>query len=277
MDKKTIELNNLKNMFIVSASCGRNDNFSENTNFRLIKKTQLNQILKSYLYINTNNDLVLVFSDYSSVSAGIKSYFTSIKLWYYQNMISTFVGNINQFFYDNALLFYNDLKPYIQNHFSSFPNCNLFITGIGLGGALTQAFYYHISDYISYLNVKIVINTFGSPRIGDYRLREWFYGQPNLSIHNYALFKKFGFYKRVDPVITFPPETNHYHYVNNANLIMIYNNKISNDAEYHIDQDDMTITIPNMIKRIFVSSDIFKYWNDIHTVDEYYTNIMKIT
>ena len=274
MDKKTIELNNLKNMFIISANCGSNDNFSENTNFRLIKKTQLNHILKSFLYINTNNDLVLVFSDYTTT--GIKGYFTGIKMWYYQNMISTVVGNINQFFYDNSLLFYKDIKPYIQNHLKSFPNCNLFITGIGVGGAMSQAFYYHISNYMSYFNVKIIINTFGSPRLGDYRLRDWFFDQPNLSIRNYALLKKFGYYKRVDPVITFPHKTDNYHYVNNANLVMIYNNKICNNSECHIDQDDMTITIPSMIKRLFIPSDVFEYWKDIHTINEYYENIMKI-
>jgi hypothetical protein len=264
--KMAIDLNNFKNMFLISSNCASNCETEEIKGLNLVKNTVLNQTLQSFLY-TCGTDLVLTFTPFNPQD--LQGLLVGVKLWYYQNMIRTQNGDINKFFYDNALLFYNDLKSYIHAHFTKYTKSRLYITGISMGGALSQAFFYHIKN----LDKKIIITTFGSPRIGDVKLRDWFCQQKNLKISNYALFKKFGLYKKVDPVITFPHRNKTQLYVNNANLLMIYNKVIKKNVDCHIDQPDISITIPSLIKRLFVSCELDKYWEDIHNIDEYYESI----
>ena len=258
-----VDLNNLKNMFVI-ADCRTNN---KHKGLKLVKNTVLNQTLQSFLY-KSGKDLVLTFTSYEPTD--LKGLWTGVMIWYYQNMVTTPFGSMNQFFHDKSLIFYNDMKEDIQKHFTKHSKGYLYITGISMGGAMSQAFYYHIQPI-----QKTIITTFGSPRIGDMNLRDWFYSccKNKLSICNYALFKQFGLCKRVDPVITFPHKDNKQRYVNNSNLIMIYKNILSNNAEYSIDQDDIHITVSHIICNFLVSSELDKYWQEIHNIDEYYNGL----
>tara|TARA_B110000908_G_C10168476_1_gene409619 strand:+ start:229 stop:894 length:666 start_codon:yes stop_codon:yes gene_type:complete len=210
-------------------------------------------------------DLVLTFSPYEP--GCISSLFVGVQIWYYQNIMK---NGMNQFFHDKSLLFYTTFKDVILSHFKNHPTGHLYITGISMGGALSQCFYYHLRKD---MNCNTTIMTFGSPRVGDATLRGWFYDQAKLKIVNYALFKKFGLCKRIDPVVTLPHMDTTQHYTNNANLQMMYHNKISDLAEASIDQDDFRLSVGSFVKKIFVTSALDKYWEEIHNIGEYYDGL----
>jgi hypothetical protein len=140
----------------------------------------------------------------------------------------------------------------------------LYITGISLGGALGQCFYYNLCNNTNF-NKKTIITTFGSPRIGDVKLKAWFINKKT-KIYNIVLFKKYEIYRKPDPVCLFPGYDN---YTNNSNLFMLINNQLVPYADNYIPED-----LPKMdIYNLFTNGDISKEWNDIHDIGEYYEHL----
>ena len=180
------------------------------------------------------------------------------KLIWQQDMVDCVVGKMNRFFHNVSQNFarrIRDKKPKFSK---------LIITGMSMGAALGQCFYYHFKPL-----VETKIYAFGSPRIGDADLRSWFEKQRHLTITNYGLFKLVDGFKRIDPVCLFP-SCKYGLYVNNANMTMLYDGQIVAQAEYIIDGPDTEITPLSILCNCGLDKETSRLWDLIHDTDEYF-------
>jgi len=262
----SIDLDNIQNMFLI-ADCHNNDQ----PDLQLVKKYNYNSIIKGILYKYKSN-LIITFGCYDYCGDVFSFASTGFQLWYYQNMKKIGCLGINTFFHNYSKLIYNEFESYINDHIKAFPKGHIYITGISMGGALSQCFYYHFKQ-TTQSSYRVSISTFGSPRIGDANLRKWFMNntKSGLTINNYVLFKLIDGYKKADPVVLFPHCSTSNCYVNNAKLTMIFNKQIekSVNASNIIDQPDTDITLKSLI----CGSHYSKYWDEIHDLEQYYNNL----
>jgi hypothetical protein len=249
-----IDLNNITNLFTI-ADCHNSTEFKD---LKLIKNIKFDDTIQSFLYQH-GKDYILTFTpyDYKNAYSYIK---TGFEILYNKDLIKVKHGYINNFFNNYSIKFVDSMKTEMTKL-----KGKLYITGISLGGALGQSFYYNLCNNTNF-NRKTFITTFGSPRIGDTNLKLWFLNQTNTKIYNIVLFKKYEIYRKPDPVCLFPGYDN---YTNNANLFMLLNNQLVPNADNYIPED-----LPKMnIYNLFMNEDISKEWSDIHDIGEYYSQL----
>jgi hypothetical protein len=183
------------------------------------------------------------------------------KLVWQQDMIDCKDGKMNRFFHNVSQNFVDRIRAK-KPKFSK-----LIITGMSMGAALGQCFYYHFKPSV---NTKIY--AFGSPRIGDANLRSWFEKRNSLTIANYALFRLVDGCKRIDPVCLFP-SCKYGVYVNNSNMKMLYEGQLFDQAEYIIDGPDTEITLLSILCNCGLDKETSHLWDLIHDTDKYYSMI----
>lgn len=257
-----IDLTNLKNLFVI-ANCRTHN---EHQILPVIKYVAMNQPVfclfqyeqsECYIY-EQKEDLIMTFTCYDATD--LMSLWYGLKMWSKQNLNKM---GMYQFLADLASDYYEQLKPFLNTHFKKYPKGNLYITGISIGGALSQIFYYYLKqDFDPLTN----ITTFGSPRIGNQKLKNWYLDQKKLTLSNYVLFNAD---KQVDPIVVCPQSNEKQPYVNNANLIMLYQNKITpHVVEHELNeqkQPDTALTIASLI-----SSD---HWDEGQNVTAYFKGL----
>ncbi len=251
-----IDLNNIANLFSI-ADC---HNSTEFKGLKLIKNVKFDDTIQSFLY-KYGKDYILTFTpyDYKNAYSYLK---TGFEILYNKDLIKVHHGFMNNFFYTYSTKFVDNMK----NELSTLKG-KLYITGISLGGALGQSFYYNLCNNTNF-DRKTYITTFGAPRIGDTNLKLWFINKmkTNMTIYNIVLFKKYEIYRKPDPVCLFPGYDN---YTNNANLFMLIDNQLVPNADIYIPED-----LPKMnVYNLFMNGDISKEWGDIHDIGEYYEHL----
>jgi len=255
-----IDLNNIVNLFTI-ADCHNSNSFN---GLKLIKNVKFDETIQAFLYKH-GKDYILTFTpyDYKNAYSYLK---TGFEILYNKNLIKVKDGYMNNFFHDYSVKFVNSMKEKMLNL-----KGKLYITGISLGGALGQCFYYNLCNNTNF-DRQTYITTFGSPRIGDIKLKLWFMDKikektkNNTVVYNIVLFKKYEIYRKPDPVCLFPGYEN---YTNNSNFFMLLNNQLVPDADIYIPED-----LPKMsIYNLFTNKDISTEWNDINNIGEYYENL----
>lgn len=245
----SIDLDNLSNMYLLTYT-------SDNFNQLSLYWTETIGGIKCKIYRH-NSTLIVTFSPFNCDNC-LDYFRIGGKIVWQQDMIDCGVGKMNRFFHNVSKEFADRLR--LKNPKFS----NLIISGMSMGAALGQCFYYHFRP-----SVKTTIHAFGSPRVGDSNLRNWFQSQKKLKITNYALFKLVNNVKKIDPVCLFP-SCRYGPYVNNANMTMLYDGKIINQAEYSIDGPDTDITLMSIISNCGLDKNSGYLWDLIHDTDEYY-------
>ena len=243
-----IDIDNIENLFTI-ADC---HNFM-NDQMTLVKCVSFDNTVKGFLY-EYEGDYIMTFTpyDYKGLYSFVK---TGIKLLWKQDMVKVDHGRMNRFFHDYSLMFYKEFEPY----FKDINYKKLYITGISMGGAMGQCFYYHLRNHLR--NRKTIIYAFGSPRIGDQELNDWFMSDRELEIKNIVLFKFYGSGKKADPVCTFP---NQQDYVFNPNFYMLYEHQMFGNGTSYIK------TNPTFkIRDLFYGSETCELWENIHNIGEY--------
>ena len=247
-----IDLDNIENLFMI-ANC---HNFKPD--FKQLASIEYDATIKGFLYEYRNNYIV-TFTPYDY--KGLLSYLkTGMKLLYNQDLTRLEDGGMNSFFYRYSLRFFEDMKPFFTKKVKK-----IYVTGISMGGAMSQCFYYHLHSILP-PSTSTILYTFGSPRIGDGKLMQWFTRQKKLHLKNIFLLKlvqQDGITQRIyDPVCTFP---NREEYINNANLYGLCHNKLLSDGTSLIDRELYEFTLCNL----FFSSALSKAWEETHNIEEY--------
>lgn len=247
-----VDLKNLLNMYLLTYT-------SESFDLPVWCEEQIGGI-KCRIY-KTQGTLIVTFSPFNCEN-WLDYLRIGGKLVWQQDMVSCgSAGKMNRFFHNVSREFVKCIREK-NPKFSK-----MIITGMSMGAALGQCFYYHFKP-----RVQTRIYAFGSPRIGDIRLRNWFENQKKLKITNYALFKLIDNVKRIDPVCLFP-SCAYGQYVDNAHMTMIYNRKIVEQAEYFIYGHDTEITPWSVFYNCGLSKKVRKLWDLIHDTDEYYDQL----
>lgn len=264
------DLENAKNMFII-ADC--HDLYDMASDMVIVKTVEFNATTKAYVYkcASSPGEYVLTFTpfDFKSIGSFIR---TGVALIRNQHLVN--VGGtvrMNCFFNAISAKFINKLLDYLQ----SLRISTLHMTGISMGGAMAQCFYYHACR--GGLNCSVSISTFGAPRIGNLAMFNWFRKRATskknpLVIKNYALFKLFEGLRKIDPVCLFPASTQmkDYRYCNNYALTMIFDGGFYEHADYHIDQPDTNITFRSLAWNFGLDVRTAEYWDKIHDIGVYF-------
>ena len=201
--------------------------------------------------------------------------YTGYQIIMYQNLEQvddTFI-KMNSFFKYWAKKFFIKLENIIKEFIQEKGAKNILLTGMSMGGAMSQCFFYYLMSS-KIIPEKIIINVkaFGSPRIGNDTLNNWFMAYKN-NIINYTICVSHNDEIVSDPVCYFPSA---YHgYVNNFNLQFRYNKKIYDSylsiGNYNKDTD---ITFSNFFREwSFIKKDDLKIWIITHQYDPYMKNL----
>ena len=256
-----IDLNNYRNLFTLADNHSHRDGLK---GVELIKEVSLNDTVRGFLYkVEESHVLTFTHFDYYSLCGYLC---TGAGLLFKQNL--TQVGEkgeaMFQFFAEKAVQFWTELESILSGL------DHLFISGISMGGAMSLAFYWHLSQHI-FLPVTLV--TFGAPRIGNDQLREWFTDQNGLEVTSFGLVKKVDGKYRADPVCLFPPRGSD-EYSFNPNLKRIRGKKVQSLERSVIgDQPDTDLSIKTVV---FGSNETSRLWDEIHNLEEYSNTLEKI-
>jgi hypothetical protein len=192
--------------------------------------------------------------DYVTLSSYVR---TGVGILTKQDLVD--LGNgigMNRFFHDVARAFVSDITSVIPS------KSTIYIAGISMGGSigLCASYFLHLAGY-----TRIRITTFGSPRVGNLQLRNWFDGK---NVNNYALLMKIDDVRRIDPVCLFP-STSYGAYVNNS-LQGIYERKVVPNPLLYVDQEDTDLSLTKIVFSLGFPSSVARLWNEIHTIETYY-------
>lgn len=254
------DLDNLSNMLII-ADCNNSHDFP--SDFVNVQSVTNKLGIDCHVY-KCGNDRVVTFSpfDYKSLMSFVS---TGASLLYKQDMVSLDGGVcMNRFFHDNAKEFYDMVRPALK--------CRgkIYITGVSMGGSIGLCFSYFVRELKKKSTVRV--HTFGSPRVGNLALRNWF--DRNVTVDNYTLVRVVNGVKRVDPVCLFP-STTYGCYVNN-NLQAIFNKEIMKDASVYMDQPDTHITLTSVAwnaRNGGLDKDTAQLWDEIHDIGRYFEDL----
>lgn len=246
-----IDLENLNNIYLLTYTCG---DFSDQLEIWHEEK-YMGIIFRVYIQEKT---LIVTFSPFNNEKWS-EYLRIGFQLVWYQNINKS---GMNTFFHDTSLYFAEKVSKKFKSFFRK-PDANLVITGMSMGGALGQCFYYHLKP-----DVQTRIYSFGSPRIGNGDLYNWFKNRKNLYIVNYALFKMVGKYRKVDPVCIFPSQYRG-DYSHNYNLTMIFDGTVASSAWQYIDQLDTDISLYGLICNCGFDKETSRLWELIHDTDAY--------
>lgn len=253
----SVDLTDLSNMYLLT--------YTSETykGLNLWYETEKNGIkLKIY---QSKKTLIVSYSPFNCDQLTHHLYNGGLIVWK-QDTIDIDIGAVNRFFYETSLSLASDILPNIKKFFKKH-QAKLIISGMSLGGALGQSFYLHFRRLVG--DYPTIIHSFGSPRVGDMKLSDWFICQKNLQISNYALFElDSDNIKRIDPVCLFPSRR-YGNYVNNPNLKMLFRKKIIDQADYYIDQPDTEITPLSLCCNFGLDKRTCELWEAIHDTDLY--------
>lgn len=261
-------LKDTRNMLRI-ADCLNPDNVPEDV--KLQRTVVLSESLKALLY-QCGRDLIITFTPFEmgSFRDGMT---LGVNLMFKQDIVPIYSADVthrmgmNRFFDEYGrkfrdLLYQNVAKPLLGD---------LYLTGIGTGGALAHAFYYHVSNHRNDFSARIT--TFGSPRVGDIGFAAWLdqrRTRHKLQIYNYSLCQNYRQGYRIDPWTLFPSREQG-EYVNNLNMLVLYNGGVYNLEEKSLDQLDMHIPFNDLISQVSgVTIDNCFLWDDIHDIDKYW-------
>lgn len=236
------DLHNLQNILTI-ADCNNEEPFIAK-DIQEFARFNYNDI-ECIVYLQKKTTAIITFSpfdfkDYRSLKTGFQ-------LIFYQNIQN--MGNVGM----NS--FFNTVSSYFCEKVKFPPDVTkLYITGISMGGAIGQCFYYH---FVQNHKMPTKIFSFGSPRVGDKNLHDWF--EKNVDIKNYVLVKN----NKIDPVCLFPSGGE---YINNANLKTI--GRISK-----ISQPDTEITFKSLLYNFGLERSVSELWDEIHNISEYYESL----
>jgi len=185
---------------------------------------------------------------------------------------------MNSFFKYWAKRFFDQAKDIIakfiqENDFRE--RKSIILTGMSMGGAMAQCFFYYLEMFrvsVDYNNIEIHVKSFGSPRIGNQALKNWFNMFGN-NVINYTICIQLDEKGMTcDPVCYFP--SSDYGYVNNHNLKYMHNKR---EFDYSLIQNrgkNTCITFMNFFRELtFIKKDDLKLWVKIHQFDEYMKNL----
>lgn len=133
----------------------------------------------------------------SKISSCFKNIYESLP--YIMSHEMTFINNME---YNKE---YSKLAQHFIKHITSYyiliktinTGCKIYVSGFGKSGAISQLFAYHMSNL--YANVKLIVNTFSSPNVGNYKFRNEFSKKKNIDLNNFVLISSDNLY--IDPCV----------------------------------------------------------------------------
>jgi hypothetical protein len=176
---------------------------------------------------------------------------------------------MNSFFLYWSKMFFARAKETIISFMKEKCSRKIIIQGMSMGGAMSQCFYYHLKNStLPEYNVSVM--AFGSPRIGNNELRNWFL-HVKADVINYSICVEVDGKLMGDPVCYFPTEKRGY--VNNYNLTIKNSNEVYCGYFHNMDSDT-DVSFKNFCKEwTFIKKEDLKIWQAVHNFEEYKTHV----
>lgn len=232
-----------------------------------VETIEFSKTLKCVLF-RSENTLRLSFSSFT-----FQTIFNFINVGFqllqYQNIVTVDdeknIG-MNAFFSHWASRFLERTTEYIVDFLAKNENAEIVLQGMSMGGAMSQCFYYYLMNSDIRMGKSIVrVVAFGSPRVGNSQLREWFAEQR--FIVNYAICIPLDGKVMGDPVCYFPSAK--LGYSNNHNMTHMNEKNVYN-GDFHNSASDTDVNFKNFLSDLsFIKKDDLRVWCVVHTFEEY--------
>jgi hypothetical protein len=232
--------------------------------YRFVEAVEFSKTVKCIIFRN-DTEMKVSFSSFT-----FQNLFNFLNIGYqllsYQGikMLDENIG-MNSFFYYWSNEFWKRTKKVITEFTDEQDTNTLILTGMSMGAAMAQCFYYHFKNSnLSIANTRVL--AFGSPRIGNSGIQDWFNNQNDI-ITNYTICSTVGKHIMVDPVCLFPSEK--HGYVNNKCLTVMNNRKVYTQEPYNM-KSDTDVNFMNFWNEwSFIKNDDLKVWEAVHQFEEY--------
>lgn len=190
-----------------------------------------------------------------------------VKGWYIikdQELVDCGNGiQMNRFFHYWSKLFVERFIPVLGKTQID----KLVITGMSMGGAMSQCFAYNLLTQLGDTrHFKVEVLAFGSPRVGNAELGKWL--TENVTIVNYSVVVKIGDKFWGDPACYFPCSEG---YVNNPNLKL---KRMGEEFCGSVESDSTDISFTTLKREwSFVPLSVLPAWNKAHQFHTYMDNL----
>lgn len=240
--------------------------------YALVKAIEFSKTMKCIIF-RKSNEMKISFSSFT-----FQNVFNFLNIGYQLlagqelQMLDESIG-MNSFFHYWSYEFFKEAEKVITDFSNEDGTENLVLTGMSMGGAMSQCFYYHVknSALMSKLNVSVL--AFGSPRVGNAGLQKWFDEQGD-SVTNYTICSEVDGKIMVDPVCLFPPKK--YGYVNNKSLTVYHSRKVYEGKPFNM-YTDTDVSFANFWEEwTFIKNADQMVWDVVHQFNEYMKHLANL-